>query len=100
MNLKEITVFLYQNFELMHVTWLQVIAPKNLGQIFVKKEDMVDLLSIFADPKRNRRTPVPVTRDRPITRVLQPVGKSLLPHEFWNPIKLTHGSNITCQLGL
>ena len=45
------------------------------------------LLSIVADPDRDRRAPVAVSGHRPVTGVTQPVAKPLFLHKVWHPVQ-------------
>lgn len=48
-----------------------------------------DLFKVLADPEGDRRAPVTVPGNGPITSVSQPVPETLLTHELWNPAR-TH----------
>ena len=52
---------------------------------FLNAADAYDLLAVIADPDRNRISPVPVTGEAPIARVLEPVVETLLLNEAWHP---------------
>lgn len=46
-----------------------------------------DLLKVVADPERDGCAPVPVPWNGPVASVSQPVPKTLLTYELWNPEK-------------
>lgn len=43
------------------------------------------LLEVVADPQGDRGAPVAVPGNGPVSRIPQPVPKTLFPHKFWNP---------------
>lgn len=45
-----------------------------------------DLLHIFANPQRDRSTPIPISRDIPISRVGDPISKSSIADILRDPI--------------
>ena len=69
---------------------VSIVTNNNLGNIH--------LLSVLADPKRDRRPPVPVPADRPITCVLQPVVETPFSYEIRNPVRPAKTTNRTFHI--
>jgi len=44
-----------------------------------------NFFQIITDPQWNRRTPISIARDGPVTRIRQPVGKTLLLNKVRHP---------------
>jgi len=52
--------------------------------------DANDFLHVLARPERDRGTPVSVSRDVPITSVLEPLTESTFSDVLWNPKDQLH----------
>lgn len=67
-----------------------VISAERSIKYFIKNNKCMflcftDLLEVIADPDGDRCAPVTIPWNRPVTRVSQPVPKTLLTHKLWNP---------------
>ena len=69
----------------MNISNLALVATKLLELLNAANAD--DFLAVIADPQRKGCAPETISRDGPIRRVLDPVGKSLLLDERRNPVR-------------
>ena len=69
----------------VNVGYLALVTTKLLELFNAANAD--DFLAVIADPQRKGCAPKTISRDSPIRRVLDPVGKSLLLNERRNPMR-------------